>query len=84
MITSRASLDVPEATLEAVTRWLTTHRRRPGTRPVQRVATAYRYLHEAIDVIAQKAPMLPKVFEDAAAQDWPFLCSGSARSSPER
>ncbi len=37
-------------------------------------ATAYRYLHEAIDVIAEKAPTLPHVLEHATAQDWPFLC----------
>jgi len=46
------------------------------------IATAYRYLHEAIDrylheaidVIAQKAPTLPQVLQRATAQDWPFLC----------
>ena len=105
LITYRASLDVPEATLEIVTRWLTAHRRRPGARPVQRaatartqallvlrwfkdatklrilaldagisIATAYRYLHEAIDVIAEKAPTLGQVLERGQAADWPHLC----------
>ena len=40
MITHRASLDVPATTLETVTSWLATHRRRPGARPVQRAAPA--------------------------------------------
>ena len=104
MITYPASLDVPATTLEAVTRWLAAHRRRPGTRPVQRAATAraqallvlrwfkdatklrilaidagistataYRYLHEGIDVIAEKAPTLPQVLERGTTQDWPFV-----------
>lgn len=38
------------------------------------IATAYRYLHEGIDVIAQKAPTLGQVVERATAQNWPFLC----------
>lgn len=105
MITYRASLDVPEATLSTITRWLTDHRRRPGTRPAQRaataraqallvlrwfkdstklrilakdagigIATAYRYLHEAIDVIADRAPTLADVLARASQEDWPFVC----------
>ena len=38
------------------------------------IATAYRYLHEAIDVIAAHAPTLPEVLQRATAQNWPFLC----------
>jgi hypothetical protein len=32
------------------------------------IATAYRYLHEAIDVIADQAPDLPDVLADACAK----------------
>lgn len=38
------------------------------------IATAYRYLHEAIDVIADHAPTLPQVLERAKTRDWPFVC----------
>lgn len=38
------------------------------------IATAYRYLHEAIDVIAAHLPTLPQVLARAKAEDWPFLC----------
>ena len=38
------------------------------------IATAYRYLHEALDVIAEQAPDLPDVLARASAADLPFLC----------
>jgi hypothetical protein len=38
------------------------------------LATAYRYLHEAIDVIAAHAPNLHQVLATAVEQDWPFVC----------
>lgn len=37
-------------------------------------ATAYRYLHEAIDVIASRAPDLGEVLATARQEDWPFVC----------
>lgn len=38
------------------------------------IATAYRYLHEAIDVIAAHAPTLPEILQRAKAEGWPHLC----------
>jgi hypothetical protein len=38
------------------------------------IATGYRYLHEAIDVIAAHAPELPDVLADALRQGWAFAC----------
>jgi hypothetical protein len=38
------------------------------------IATAYRYLHEALDVIAARAPDLEDVLADAHAAELPFLC----------
>lgn len=38
------------------------------------IATAYRYLHEAIDVIAAQAPDLPDVLADGLRQGWAFVC----------
>lgn len=38
------------------------------------IATAYRYLHEAIDVIAAHAPELPEVLAHGLEQDWTFVC----------
>ena len=101
----RASLDVSAPVLKAVTGWIARYRRRPGTRPAQRVgtvhaqvvlalrwlrhrldvrtlaadagvsiATAYRYLHEALDVIAAHAPALGAVLTHARAAGLPFLC----------
>jgi hypothetical protein len=97
----RASLDVSAPVLEAVTGWITRHRRRPGAGPAQRagtvhtqvtlalrwlrhrldlrtlaiegglsIATAYRYLHEGIDVLAAQAPDLHQVLEAGKAADW--------------
>lgn len=37
-------------------------------------ATAYRYLHEAIDVIAAQAPELPDVLAEGLRQGWAFVC----------
>lgn len=105
MISYRATLDVPVSTLQAVTCWLTEHRREHDRAPWQRaaspraqallvlrwfkertdlrllardtgisVATAYRYLHEGIDVIATRAPDLHEVLDHGLAQRWPFVC----------
>jgi hypothetical protein len=38
------------------------------------IATAYRYLHEAIDVIAARTPELPDVLARAKSDQWPYLC----------
>ncbi len=38
------------------------------------IATGYRYLHEALDVIAAHAPGLGDVLERARAADLPFVC----------
>jgi hypothetical protein len=38
------------------------------------IATGYRYLHEALDVIAAHAPDLGDVLERARAADLPFVC----------
>ena len=101
----RASLDVSAPVLKAVTGWIARYRRRPGTRPAQRVgtvhaqvvlalrwlrhrldvrtlaadagvsiATAYRYLHEALDVIAAHAPALGAVLTHARAAGLAFVC----------
>lgn len=37
-------------------------------------ATAYRYLHEAIDVIAEHAPDLPQVLAAGKHHGWAFVC----------
>jgi len=38
------------------------------------IATAYRYLHEALDVIASHVPDLHDVLADARAREVPYLC----------
>jgi hypothetical protein len=38
------------------------------------LATAYRYLHEAIDVIAARAPTLNKVLATGHRSGWAFVC----------
>lgn len=38
------------------------------------IATAYRYLHEAIDVIAQHAPDLHDVLAHGLREGWQFVC----------
>ena len=37
-------------------------------------ATAYRYLHEALGVIADRAPDLPEVLQRLRASEEPFVC----------
>lgn len=37
-------------------------------------ATAYRYLHEALDVIADRLPDLPDVLAEGHAAGWAFVC----------
>ena len=37
-------------------------------------ATGYRYLHEAIDVIAEQAPDLTRVLEQGQQAGWAFVC----------
>lgn len=38
------------------------------------IATAYRYLHEAIDVVATRAPDLHEVLAHGLDQGWPLVC----------
>jgi hypothetical protein len=38
------------------------------------IATAYRYVHEAIDVIAAQAPDLPEVLAHGLNKGWQFVC----------
>lgn len=38
------------------------------------IATAYRYLHEAIDVIAERAPDLRDVLAHGLREGWEFVC----------
>jgi hypothetical protein len=38
------------------------------------LATAYRYLHEGIDVVAAHAPDLHEVLATAKDEDWPYVC----------
>jgi hypothetical protein len=38
------------------------------------VATAYRYVHEGIDVIAAQAPELPDVLAEGLNKGWEFVC----------
>lgn len=104
-MTYRATLDVPNQTLNTVTRWLTAHRKTHDTRPWQRaatarqqavltlrwfkqdtelrtvardanisIATAYRYLHEAITVISTHAPQLTEVLKRGLEEGWAFVC----------
>ncbi len=37
-------------------------------------ATAYRYLHEALDVIADRAPELTEVLAKGLEHGWAFVC----------
>ncbi|MDF2846944.1 MAG: family transposase [Oerskovia sp.] len=46
------------------------------------VATAYRYLHEAIDIIAERAPDLHDVLATAKVQAWPFLALDAGPDRP--
>lgn len=105
MISYRATLDVPAATVARVSGWLAAHRKAHDRAPWQRaatpfvqaamvlrwfkertavpnlardaavsIATAYRYLHEGIDVIAAHAPTLIEVLDQALEQSWEFVC----------
>jgi hypothetical protein len=48
------------------------------------LATAYRYLHEAIDVIAARTPDLHQVLATARAEQWPFVClDGTLIATPK-
>lgn len=38
------------------------------------IATAYRYLHEALDVIADHAPDLADVLDQAIEEEWGYVC----------
>lgn len=38
------------------------------------IATAYRYLHEALDVIAARLPELPVVLEQGRRAGWEYVC----------
>ena len=38
------------------------------------IATAYRYLHEALDVIAARLPNLPEVLEHGHEAGWEYVC----------
>ena len=106
MLSYRATLDVPIATVRTVSGWLTVHRRAHDIRPHQRAATvwvqailvlrwlkdatdvralardagvsqatAYRYLHEALEVIAQRAPDdITDVLDRLRSSGEPFVC----------
>lgn len=105
MLSYRATLDVPIATVRTVSGWLTAHRRAHDTRPHQRAATtwvqavvvlrwlkdgtdvralardsgvwqatAYRYLHEALEVIAQRSPDIADVLNRLRRRGEPFVC----------
>lgn len=71
-----ATLDVPIETVARVLRWLkddTKLHLLPRDARVSQ-ATAYRYLHEAIDVIAAHAPDLPEVLTAGSEAGWGFVC----------
>jgi hypothetical protein len=105
VITYRATLDVPPATVRTVSSWLLAQRKSNDVRPWQRaatpyvqavmvlrwfkeatdlrilardaavsIATAYRYLHEGIDMIAAHAPDLSEVLAQGLGHRWPFVC----------
>lgn len=88
VLSYRATLDVPIATVRTISGWLTAHRRAYDIRPHQRActtwgqavlvlrwlkdgtdvrtlardagvsqATGYRYLHEVLEVVAQRSPL---------------------------
>src|SRR3954453_21570081 len=78
-VPDRASLDVSASVLKSVTGWIARHRRRLDLRTLAgqaglSIATAYRYLHEALEVIAAHAPDLEDVLAHARATGLPFLC----------
>ena len=47
-------------------------------------ATAYRYLHEALDVIADRLPDLHEVLERGLAEGWAYLCLDGTLLSTDR
>lgn len=47
-------------------------------------ATAYRYLHEALDVVSSKAPDLPDVLRTLKDKGEPFVCSGATLIRTDR
>jgi hypothetical protein len=73
----RAGQDVSAPVLKAVTGWIARHRldlRLLARDAGVSIATAFCYLHEALDVIAAQAPELDDVLARAHADDLPFLC----------
>lgn len=48
------------------------------------IATAYRYLHEGIDVIADHAPDLADVLAQALREGWSFVCLDGALIATDR
>ncbi len=48
------------------------------------IATAYRYLHEAIDVVATRAPDLHEVLAHGLDQGWTFVCLDATLISSTR
>ena len=112
MLSYRATLDVPIATVRTISGWLTAHRRAYDIRPHQRAcktwgqavlvlrwlkdgtdvrtlardagvsqATGYRYLHEALEVVAQRSPEITDVLDGLGRDGEPFVCldgTGSA------
>lgn len=66
----------PRAQAILVLRWFkeATHLRTLARDTGIALATAYRYLHEAIDVIAAHAPTLIDVLTRGLETGWPFVC----------
>jgi hypothetical protein len=56
-MTHRASLDVPAATLKAVTAWVARHRRRRGARPAQRAAAVHAQVLLVLRWLRQRADL---------------------------
>ncbi|GAA4642366.1 hypothetical protein [Gordonia humi] len=48
------------------------------------IATAYRYLHEAIDVIAVHAPTLDDLLARAAVENWTIVCLNGTLIATDR
>ena len=105
VLSYRATLDVPIATVRTISGWLTAHRRAYDIRPHQRActtwgqavlvlrwlkdgtdvrtlardagvsqATGYRYLHEALEVVAQRSPEITDVLDRLRRDGEPFVC----------
>ena len=93
MFTCSAIRDFTEDTLIHVTALLHGHRREIGTRAGRRaveaelpISISYRYLHSAIDVIAEQASDLHEVLERAKREGWSHLtrCLRRIRLCPSR